>query len=927
MLALPSELRPVREGLTGPPREEALRQSEEQFSHLVAGVTDYAIFLLDLHGHVRTWNIGAERLKGYTAQEIIGQHFSRFYPEDAIESAVPEKELQLAQAEGRCEVEGWRLRKDGSRFWANVVITAMKDEAGKLRGFLKITRDLTDRQKVEEALRQSEEQFRSLAEGMPHCVWVCDNQGNMQYQNQVWYAYTGTMPGDVHGLDWLAFCHPDDRSHLMEERAKALETDGLHVFDIEVRIRRHDGEYRWFRVTGLPIRDDKGVTIRWAGTCTEINEQRRLVDALRQSEERLRLLATAANDGLWDLDIATGRVWWNDAYDRWFGPRPPETGKSIDWWADRLHPEDSERVLRWLREAIAGEATRWVENYRLRRADGSYAYVVDRVLVQRDRLGKAVRAVGSMLDLTDLKEAEEALRESEQRLRERADELETVLRATPAAIWMSHDPQCHRITGNPASYELLKMPEGTNPSATADPEDLARRTYQEFRNGVPVPPHELPMQLAASKGVEVHNAEVTMVFKDGSLRHTYGNAVPLWNPDGSVRGSVGASVDITELKQAEDKLKDADRNKDEFLAMLAHELRNPLAPIQSSLELFRLAGSNDPKLERAKAIMERQVNHLVRLVDDLLDVSRITRGQITLQKAPVDLATIVANAVESSRPLIDARRHDLQISLPSEALPFDGDPTRLTQVVVNLLSNSSKYTPEGGHISIEARSDGNQAVIAVKDDGMGIAPDMLPKVFNLFSQAERSLDRSQGGLGIGLTLVHRLVALHGGTVTVNSAGLGQGSEFVVRLPLLAGRVSDETAGASNRQKAEGTSLTRRILVVDDMPEVAESLAMLLEYLGHVVRMAHDGQTALQLIEEFRPDVILLDIGMPGMDGYAVARQIRAQPSLRGIYLAALSGYGTESDRERSREAGFDAHLLKPVKLATLERTLASLTGH
>jgi CheY-like chemotaxis protein len=365
-------------------------------------------------------------------------------------------------------------------------------------------------------------------------------------------------------------------------------------------------------------------------------------------------------------------------------------------------------------------------------------------------------------------------------------------------------------------------------------------------------------------------------------------------------------------------LRDADRRKDEFLAMLAHELRNPLAPIRNAVTIMALDEDDREAQQWSRAVIDRQVQHLSSLVDDLLDVSRITQGKITLTKAPLAVRTFLIAAIETSRPLIDARKHRLDVFQPEEALRVEGDPTRLAQVIANLLNNAAKYTPDGGHIRLSVERDGDEAVIRVKDDGEGISSEMLPRVFDLFSQASQSIDRSEGGLGIGLTLVKRLVEMHGGTVEARSGGPGHGSEFIVRLPLLR---SEAPAPPRPRGAAAGPGRTRRILVVDDSRDSADSLARLLRRLGHEVEVAYEGPSAYEAGVALTPDIVLLDIGLPGMDGYEVARRLRAEPSLDGVCLVALTGYGSEVDRQRSTEAGFDAHLVKPVEFDALRRVL------
>jgi signal transduction histidine kinase/DNA-binding response OmpR family regulator len=383
-------------------------------------------------------------------------------------------------------------------------------------------------------------------------------------------------------------------------------------------------------------------------------------------------------------------------------------------------------------------------------------------------------------------------------------------------------------------------------------------------------------------------------------------------------------VEIAERRQAEQRLEEASRRKDEFLAMLAHELRNPLAPIRNAVELIRLAAPAEAKVRWAADVTDRQVRQLTRLVDELLDVARISQGKVVLQTQCLDLVTLVSQCLESQRDLIDKRRQSLAVSLPGAPLNLDGDATRLAQVVNNLLSNAIKYTPEGGAISVDVRhceqADGDFAVLEVSDDGIGIDAELLPHVFELFEQGKRALDRTQGGLGVGLTLVQRLVQLHGGEVVASSAGAGQGAQFRVTLPCLS--VLDAPDDVDDADvRLPGAAAARRILVVDDNVDVVETTTMLLSLSGHAVHSAKDGLQALHAAAQFRPDVVLLDIGLPLMDGYEVARRLRQMPEMAGALLVALTGYGQQGDRERGKEAGFDAHMLKPVDPHALARVI------
>jgi PAS domain S-box-containing protein len=396
---------------------------------------------------------------------------------------------------------------------------------------------------------------------------------------------------------------------------------------------------------------------------------------------------------------------------------------------------------------------------------------------------------------------------------------------------------------------------------------------------------------------------------------------------GEARGEgarcVAVIEDVTERKHAEEDLREADRRKDEFLATLAHELRNPLAPIRNSLHIFRMAGIQDPAVARVADMMERQVGHMVRMVDDLLEISRISRGKIELRKERVELAAVLRNAVDTSLPLIENARHKLAIEVPGEPLLLEADPVRLAQVFANLLNNSAKYTPAGGEIAVRVQSEHGMGVVRVRDNGEGIPPTMLNRVFNMFTQVNTG-KRAQGGLGIGLTLARTLVHLHGGTIEAASEGPGRGSEFVVRLPLaLEGR--DAAQPPHDGERAAPPPAMQRVLVVDDNQDAADSLGMLLQFLGAEAMVVHDGRSALAAMKSFRPTVVLLDLGMPEMNGLEVARRMREDPEARRTTLVALTGWGQREDRRRTHEAGFDYHLVKPADVGTLQSIL-SLRG-
>jgi PAS domain S-box-containing protein len=631
----------------GEPQLPVLREAEVHFAHLVAGVQDYAIFLLSPEGVVRTWNAGAEGIIGYASQEIIGKHFSQFYPSEAVTAGWPQHELEIAQRDGRFEDEGWRIRKDGSQFWTNVIITAIFDAGGHLSGFLKITRDLTERKNAIESLQQSEQRFRLLIEQVKdYAIFMLDVGGHIVSWNAGAQRIKGYKADEIVGKHFSVFYPSEDVA------------------------------------SGKPARE---------------------------------------------LQIAQ------------------EQGSVED------------------------------EGWR----------------VKKDR----------------------------------------------SLFWA--------------------------------------------------------------------NVVITAIFDN----------------DRRLIGYAKVTRDMTERRKVE-ALEAADRQKNEFLAMLAHELRNPLAPISNGLQILKLQNVDAGTVQKTTEMMERQIVHLIRLVDDLLDVSRVITGKLSFKKEAVDIAAVVHLAVEECQSAIDARGHELMLSLPARPTIVDADVHRLSQVIVNLLENAAKYTDKPSRIWLSVERKGDEAVIQVKDVGIGISPDLLPNVFNLFVQGDNSLARPRGGLGIGLNVVKRIVELHGGRVEVSSAGLGKGSQFTVALPISKATVPVALPMHSTKPERD-RSAKRRILVVDDNVDAAVSTTSLLQAWGHDVQTAYSGETALEKARSFRPEIILLDIGMPGMTGYDVVKSLRADPAYQGIVVAALTGYGQDRDRERSWTAGFDYHLTKPPDPTVLESLIAS----
>jgi signal transduction histidine kinase len=503
-------------------------------------------------------------------------------------------------------------------------------------------------------------------------------------------------------------------------------------------------------------------------------------------------------------------------------------------------------------------------------------------------------------------------------LRQRLQSLQALIARAPVPIAIAHDPECRFISANHALAALLGLPDDANFSLT--PREGGEAPYRITQQGRDVPPADLPMQYAIAHRTAVRN-EIDIVRADGAVLHIQNDVEPLFDTRGDVYGCISVCIDVTERKLSETALRDADRRKDEFLATLSHELRNPLAPIRTALEVIRLARDNPDLVEKARAAMERQVLHLVRITDDLLDIARITQNKVELRRECLDLRAVLHSAIEATRPLIDERRHALIVDFVRLPIWTNADFTRLSQVFANLLHNAVKYTPHAGLIRVSAAEDDGWAVATVADNGIGIDPDLLPNVFEMFTQLQPHRDRTHGGLGIGLTLARRLVELHGGAIEAASEGAGRGSSFIVRLPLAKAAEGERLAGPAEAAAAGAC----RILVAEDNPDAAEMMRVMLEVKGHDVRIAADGVEAVAIAQAFEPQIAFLDIGMPRMDGYEAARRIRDQLQHR-VMLIALTGWGQDEDKRRAREAGFDHHLTKPPEPEQLDRLISDCRG-
>ena len=530
--------------------------------------------------------------------------------------------------------------------------------------------------------------------------------------------------------------------------------------------------------------------------------------------------------------------------------------------------------------------------------------------VSEDEMGELADAFNAMLD--ELARRAAARESALDALRVSDERYQLAVRGSSAGLW-DWDMETDTMFYSPRFRALLGYSEAEFPNVRAS---FTAIVHEEDR--------ELVRQALRDhlRQDEPYSVECRLRLKSGEWHWFHITGMVQKDAGGRPFRMAGSIIDVSERKSAEQVLQEANRAKDEFIATLAHELRNPLAPIRTGLDILRRDRSNGPASERARDTMERQLAHMIRLIDDLLDISRINSGKIRLEKSRTRLASAIQSGLEISRPAIEARGHQLTVRMPEREIELIADGTRIAQAIGNLLNNAAKYTPPGGHIELKAWQEGEHAIVQVSDDGVGIPPEMLEGIFELFTQVGRTLDRAQGGLGIGLYLVRSLVELHGGTVTAFSAGTGKGSTFTVRLPCLAQPAQAEDRVPLPERAAHAPGL--KVLVVDDNVDAAETLCTVLEMTGRRTHAVHDGESVLPAAREFGPDVILLDIGLPGLSGYQVAQRLRADPRFSRTVIVALTGWGSEEDRRKSREAGFDEHLTKPVDLEALEPLLQRL---
>lgn len=935
--------------------DEALRTSEERF-RAAAGAVSNLLWTNDAEGMMVGEQPGWEGFTGQTPDQYLGHGWTQaVHPDDAQPTLEAWKE---AVAERKPFVFEHRVRRhDGIWRLFSVRSVPVMAADGTIREWVGVHSDITERRQAE--LRQAflieiGDALRDLNQPQQIMTVASELVGRHLGANRVGYGElneTGEFLIVEH--DWTDGTMLTAAGwHRFEEFGAEILAEhragrSVSIVDALADPRTQNATAAYAGIGGVRARlavpllrggrwvaemfvhqaeprewtDEELALVReiaertWAAV-----ERARAEAAQRENEERLRLATDAARLGIWSWVIDEDRVSWeNDQLYEIMGLAPgAEPINAARFLAEYVHPDDAERFRTALDTAVR---TGWRFYYvgRFYRTDGSLHWIEFTGRLQRGSNNASARMVGTAEDVTDRKRAEEQIRvaaEVNAKFRtmfEQGSQFAGILTIDGAVM------EANRLFVDGCGYRRAdvigkKFWECGWWNRAPDLAELARSA-----------------SLQAAKG-QFFRAETAYFLADGSERLVDLNLAPILDDARQVLFVAATGTDITDRKRAEEELRklaadlsEADRQKDEFLATLAHELRNPLGAIGNALQVLKETGSPDPSRMRLRNLIDRQTRHLRRLVDDLLDVSRVNRGKFQLQREMLKLQPLISQVLETLQPGIEERGHTLQVSLPPTPLILDADPTRLEQVLWNLLHNAVKYTQAGGQISLHVEVEPHpvaeqQVVIRIRDNGIGIPQELLPRIFDIFAQAEQSLDRTQGGLGLGLTLVKQLVEMHGGLVEAQSGGLGQGAEFRVRLPLL--HVGATTSPEPALAPAPPTS-GLRVLVVDDLVDAAETLAELLELWGYDVRLAHDGPTALATWETFPAEVILLDIGLPGMTGYEVASRLRALPGGARPRIIALTGYGQPDDRRRTAEAGFNHHLLKPADMDELRKLLTT----
>ncbi|PWF41574.1 PAS domain S-box protein [Massilia glaciei] len=909
----------------------ALSAKDARIRLILDNARSHAFIVTDLEGLVTEWEGGAASVTGWSAREMAGRPLARIFTSEDRALGLPGAEFETARASGQAQDRRWYLRKDGTRFFADGVMVPLRDADGTLHGFAKIFRDATAERTAAERLlaheaelKASHNLFSLLLESSVDGIYGIAADTRCTFINAAGAAMLGYLPDELIGRplhERIHHHHADGTRYPVGDcRQVRAAREGVAVRIDEDVFWHRDGSAVPVSCAVSPIVVD-AVPAGAVVTFTNISERK------RQEAERELLLrqVQAANERMANvfdqapafMCVLTGPEhvfeMVNEQYLQLVGRRDV-IGKTVRGAIPDIDGQGFYELLDQVYCSgvpfIGVDMLVSLQRNAGRAPEGRYVDLVYNPL--RDADGAVVGILVHGVDQTERKLSEMALSNSEERYRTLIESMDQGF----CIIEMIYDAD-----GEPYDYRYLEM--NNMFERHTGLVDVVGRTIREM-----VP--DIDRIWYETYGRVARTGEPVRLESESKAMHrwfdVYASRI---GGDGSRLVAILFS-DITSRKQAEEDLRrlaselsEADRRKTEFLATLAHELRNPLAPIRSGLSVLRIVRERPDQFEKTRAMMERQVAQMVHLIDDLLDIARISGGKVDLRKERVPLKLVMDNAIETSLPLIEAGGHALRVDMPDAGLTLEADPTRISQVLANLLNNAAKYTPQGGRITIAARRDGREVLLSVTDNGVGIPEESFPALFAMFSQVGRNRNRAQGGLGIGLSLVGRLVEMHGGSVAASSPGAGQGSTFSVRLPLAPALSAPAVADAPSGVAHPGAR-PLRVLVVDDNVDAAETLVMMLGLSGHTTLGCNDGRDALARAADFMPEVAFVDIGMPHMNGYEVAAALRQIDGLGQIMLVALTGWGAENDRARSKAAGFDHHLTKPAEFSTVEALLAGL---
>jgi len=884
-------------------RDRAFEQGE-LLRVTLASIGD-GVITTDALGHVTGLNAAAEALTGWSSSEANGQPLDRVFRivDEGTREDGPNPALRALE---RCAVGGLAnhtilVAKDGREHAIEDSAAPIRNDSGAIIGAVLVFRDVAAQRQSQQAQTETLATLKSLVASAPLGIAILDREMRYVHVNDPLAEMNG-VPADEHVGKTLGEIVPDLVPQLGPIISRIFETGQAPPIQLIEGVTSNDpGVRRTWRESWFPITGPSGQLSGAGVIVDEITDEQRAERELAELVQRVTSLVDNTPLAVieWDADFTVTR--WAGHAEKLFGLTADEVvGKGIHDF-----PFVYEEDLPIVEDTIArlrDPANRFVvRDMRNKTESGAVVTCEWYNSVIHDESGRMVAVLSLVLDVTEQHLQQEQTRRSEARFRQLAD-------AMPHIVWEA-DPTGRRVYIN-RQWSVLTGRDtdaglSDNWMDSVHPEDIDALHAQWTG--------------ALAQGVS-YTAEYRLLLKDGGHRWMMVRGVPIEGDDGAVLRWYGTSTDIDAQKRLAEALAEADRRKDEFLATLAHELRNPLAPLRNGLELLKRPGYDPRAMANWREMMGRQLVHMVRLVDDLLDVSRISRGKIEVRSAIVELATVIQHAVETSRSMIEEHGHELIVQLPPEPICIDGDVTRLAQVVSNLLNNAAKYTEPEGHIWLTAKRVGGEVIVSVRDDGIGVPPAMLPKLFDIFTQVDQSIERSQGGLGIGLSLVKALVELHGGRVEAKSEGLGKGSEFSVMLPIAQGVQAEECA----RPEAQAHS-RRRILVVDDNRDGADTLARVLTMMGYETRAAYDGVEAVEVAETYRPDVVLLDLGLPKLNGFETCQRLRERAWCKDVTIIAVTGWGQEQVRRNTQEAGFDHHMVKPVDPTALMKLLVEVT--